>query len=630
MVTLLLVLTPWSWYTIGFDFHFEAFTALFGLLAARSLWAGRYRGLLLWLPLTLLSCAAAGALLAIALGLVSLVSRGVARRVALAVLVVGVGWLTLAASLGAMRFGGLHLGAMYGYLSANPREQFGLPNLLGGLVANPVRAFDMFNTNVGYVAGYIASAGVIGLWSRWGLLVAAIVLLPSSINADPDFIHFAQAFQSWPAVVFLVVACVLTLQRLAGKAVHSHRVIYVFGGCSVALAATVTGLFVGHIPSYIERVSPAAARELSGLQRHIPAGAEVIASQGVIGRFGAGHVAFSYWGTGLPETYAVVASPVIFILAPVQGTAEGIPEATRQAITYVGTRLRARLVALKGTHYNLLGDHFEPMVALLVPTYWIWPNPAVLLVDQGILVALSVIPVWMFAERRFGLSPGIPRLTTTSLVATYALAWQLQSLVGSDFHSLAFAVPILAVSIERADAGRWRAATIWALSLLLVKEDLSLIVVAFGVYAFVLGRRRLRIFLVAVGAAAFGLLVDVIVPAFAGGAYPHWSYKELGSGPCLALRYVITHPIATLKLMISPRPKLVLLGAVFLPGALLSLLSPIVILAVPALLERVFSQRSDVWSTGFQYSAPLAPILGMAVIDGLWRAAAGTSYVKCD
>ena len=152
-----------------------------------------------------------------------------------------------------------------------------------------------------------------------------------------------------------------------------------------------------------------------------------------------------------------------------------------------------------------------------------------------------------------------------------------------------------------------------------MKEDLSLIVAAFGVYAFVLGRRRLGIFLVAVGAAAFGLLVDVIVPAFAGGAYPHWSYKELGSGGP-ALRYVITHPIATLKLMISPRPKLVLVGAVFLPGALLSLLSPIVILAVPALLERAFSQRSDVWSTGFQYSAPLAPIVGMAVIDGLWRA----------
>ncbi len=217
LVALLLVLTPWSWYTIGFDFHFEAFTALFGLLAARSMWAARYRGLLLWLPLTLLSCAAAGALLAIALGLVGLVSRGVARRVAIAVLVVGVGWLTLATSVGAMRFGGLHLGPMYGYLSGNPTERFGLLNLLEGLVGNPVRALDMFQSHASYVAGYVASAGVIGLWSRWGLLVGAIVLLPSAINADPDFIHFAQAFQSWPAVVFLIVACVLTLQRLAGE-----------------------------------------------------------------------------------------------------------------------------------------------------------------------------------------------------------------------------------------------------------------------------------------------------------------------------------------------------------------------------------------------------------------------------
>ena len=57
----------------------------------------------------------------------------------------------------------------------------------------------------------------------------------------------------------------------------------------------------------------------------------------------------------------------------------------------------------------------------------------------------------------------MPRLTTTCLVAAYALAWEIQSLVGFDFHSLAFAVPILAVAIERADAGRWKAATIWVL-----------------------------------------------------------------------------------------------------------------------------------------------------------------------
>ena len=62
------------------------------------------------------------------------------------------------------------------------------------------------------------SAGVIGLYSRWGLLITTVVLLPSALNANPDFIHFAQAFQSWPAVLFLIAAYVLALHRVAGNA----------------------------------------------------------------------------------------------------------------------------------------------------------------------------------------------------------------------------------------------------------------------------------------------------------------------------------------------------------------------------------------------------------------------------
>lgn len=279
------------------------------------------------------------------------------------------------------------------------------------------------------------------------------------------------------------------------------------------------------------------------------------------------------------------------------------------------------LVALKGVHYDLLGDHFEPMLAVLVPTYWLWPSPDVLLLDQVLLLALSLIPVWMFAERRFGSEPGARRLTTTCLVAAYALAWELQALVGYDFHSLAFSVPILAMAIERADAGRWPGATIWVLSLVLVREDLALIVVAFGIYAAIRGRRLLGVALALVGATMFGVLTDLVVPALAGGTYPHWSYQELGSGPGPALRYVVTHPLTTLRLMVTPRTKLGLMAWTLLPGGLLALASPVAILAIPALLERLLSQRPEVWQTKFQYSAPLAPIVGMAVIDGLWRAA---------
>ena len=332
-----------------------------------------------------------------------------------------------------------------------------------------------------------------------------------------------------------------------------------------------------------------------------------------------------WWCCRRPLALIVAGSALLYTLLALALSAHLSSGAFDLGIYYEALRGYAHfdlpLVALKGPHYNLLGDHFEPMVAILAPTYWIWPNPAVLLVDQAVLVALSVIPVWMFTERRFGSTPGVARVTTTRLVVMYVLAWEIQSLVGYDFHSLAFAVPILAVAIERADAGRWNAASVWILALLLVKEDLALVVAAFGVYALLRGRRQLGMFLFALGVASFGVLVDIVVPAFAGGVYPHWSYGELGPGPWPALRDVVMHPLSTLQVMVSPRMKVGLLAWVFLPGALLSFLSPIAVLAGPVLLERVLSERPDVWSTGFQYSAPLAPIVGMAVIDGLSRVA---------
>ena len=158
------------------------------------------------------------------------------------------------------------------------------------------------------------------------------------------------------------------------------------------------------------------------------------------------------------------------------------------------------------------------------------------------------------------------------------------------------------------------------------EEDLALVVAAFGVYAFVRGRRQLGVFITAIGVTAFGLLAGVVVPAFSGGIYPHWSYGELGPGPWSALRYVVMHPVATLHVMVSPKTKLGLLTWVFVPGALLSLVSPIVILAVPLLLERILSERPNVWSTAFQYSAPLAPITAwlLSTVCGARCAGVGT------
>jgi hypothetical protein len=343
LVTALLVITPWSWFTIGFDFHFEPFAVLFALLAARDLWAGRYRALMVWVPLTLASCAAAGSLLVIAIGLAALLSSDRSRPAALAVLLAGFGWLAMASSLGGMLFGGLQLSTMYGYLSGHTSGHLSLSTALAGFVTNPLGALRMFGSHAGYVAGYLISAGIIGLMSRWALIPAALILLPSAFNANVNFIHFAQSFQSWPAIVFLVVGFAVVWDRLNNLGAFRAAVPLV-GTCAVGLAGCVAFVYSGHVPSYVERVSPGAAQQLAEAEGRIPASGEVVASQGVVGRFAVDRLAFDYWADGKPETYPVRGQQVVFVLAPAQGTGEGLLRETQSAIIFVREDLHATLL----------------------------------------------------------------------------------------------------------------------------------------------------------------------------------------------------------------------------------------------------------------------------------------------
>ena len=67
---------------------------------------------------------------------------------------------------------------------------------------------------------------------------------------------------------------------------------------------------------------------------------------------------------------------------------------------------------LKGAGYNVLGDHFHPIIAVFAPLYWIWDSPYVLLIVQTALIAASIPVVYRFARRRTdpGCAGGLRRL----------------------------------------------------------------------------------------------------------------------------------------------------------------------------------------------------------------------------
>src|SRR5690242_1850836 len=135
---------------------------------------------------------------------------------------------------------------------------------------------------------------------------------------------------------------------------------------------------------------------------------------------------------------------------------------------------RAPVVSIRGAGFNLLGDHFQPIVGLLAPLYRVFPTAETLLVAQALLTAASVIPVCRAAQELLG------TWASRGIGLAYGFSWGLQQMVSFDFHEIAFAVPLLAFSLSALVRRRPRPAVLWALPLVFVKEDQGFTVAAIG------------------------------------------------------------------------------------------------------------------------------------------------------
>lgn len=277
--------------------------------------------------------------------------------------------------------------------------------------------------------------------------------------------------------------------------------------------------------------------------------------------------------------------------------------------------LRAPIVDIRGPGVNLLGDHFHPIVALIAPFFWVFPTPVTLLVAQALLAAASVVPVCRAGAELLG--PGYGR----AIGAAYGFSWGLQQMVNTDFHEIAFAVPLLAFALSAMVRGRQRAAVLWALPLVLVKEDQGFTLVAIGlIIAFAYRRRGLGFFLAGWGLLWSLLAILVIIPHF--NAQHVYAYWRMGGGVSSAGGHLSVGGLWT-SLSTDASTKLSTLALILAATAFLAVRSPVVLAAVPGLALRFVSNNSAFWGTGWHYNATVMPIVFIAAIDALARMRAG-------
>jgi uncharacterized membrane protein len=336
-----LLADPWIWWTLAFDFHFETFGALFAVLFAWELHKGRRRAWL-WAGLTLLSGdVSATYVIAIAIGALIVSRRWL--------------WGVLAGAAGLVWFAALHaLGAQKGSGNLIPLSHLvGTPppgqtsslsflyHLSIGLLRRPDHVLSTIWSERLNAWANVAASGLLGILAPTVLFVPFLVITENSLY---DGRVFSQPlFQSIPIYIFGPVGAVMFLVWLA---VRRPRLVKVLAAVVIVETIVWGAIWLPRTPHQWIRVSHAAASEINRVSNAMPTGSEVVASQGIGGRFASGHDYVAVVGPG--GSVALDGKPVWFFIAPSVGI-ETAPVASQYAIVAELAGLHARPLVV-GSH----------------------------------------------------------------------------------------------------------------------------------------------------------------------------------------------------------------------------------------------------------------------------------------
>ncbi len=254
------------------------------------------------------------------------------------------------------------------------------------------------------------------------------------------------------------------------------------------------------------------------------------------------------------------------------------------------------LVPLKSPGVSIFADHFHPIILTMVPLYWIWADPRMLLLAQAVCVALAGWMMGRLAIRMLGPHTGLV------LALAWFCAFGVQGAVVFDFHEVVLGLPLLALALAAFVDHRWTACWWWSASLMLVKEDTCFLVG--GIALAMLVRRRwarglgLGVFSVAWTAVA----VFVVIPHFS----PTHSYSYLDATSTITVAGVQS---SSHGVWFGPVQTLGTAVVVLAAGAFVALNSPLIWAFVGPFAVRAVSRNPQHWTLSFHYN-----ILPMLVV----------------
>ena len=202
----------------------------------------------------------------------------------------------------------------------------------------------------------------------------------------------------------------------------------------------------------------------------------------------------------------------------------GYDLATFSQAAWLITHGRAPFVTIRGLH--LLGDHAYPVFYPIAWLTWVLPTVPTLLVVQAGALAAGILALWALARRVAGLGVG----GAVGLTVAYAAFPALHNVNLADFHPEVVAVPALLGAVLFARTDRWWPYTGCIVVALACREDLSLVVLFWGLVLTIEGRRRPGLATMAAGLGWLVLTTQVLQPHFAGSFVQAAFLERYGDG----------------------------------------------------------------------------------------------------
>lgn len=308
------------------------------------------------------------------------------------------------------------------------------------------------------------------------------------------------------------------------------------------------------------------------------------------------------------------------------------------------------VVNIKGHGFNLLGDHFHPLLAVLAPVYWLFPSALTLMIIQDGLLGISVGVVTWCAVRALRPAPA------AAIGVAYGLSFGLQGALAVQFHEISLAVPLLALAMSALRERRWLSATLWSAPVALVKEDLGMTVAALGAVMFahafrptarLSGRLLGRVYEPATGrgpgarvasSSEFSTALSRTAqqPAMLGALLMLWGVGLSllaiwvvlpGLNPNDSFAYadkldiagILRDPAGAVISLFVPEQKLGTWLLTIAAGAVIVVRSPLALVALPTLAWRMLSPNHGYWGPGWHYNAVIMPIIFIALVDAVVR-----------